>query len=161
VGAILSGQDPLSAIRNAGADLFHVGLVVEDMESAMASLRTALGVRWGSPEYRTAERETPQGKQTFTSVFAFSLDGPPFFELIGRQEGSPWAEPGFHHAGLWCDDFVEAAALRVAAGWRWESGKYFRGPDGVRYELVPRGPYQPRLARYLAGGPFFEDEPGQ
>jgi catechol 2,3-dioxygenase-like lactoylglutathione lyase family enzyme len=144
--------------NRSGPDLFHVGLVVADMESAMAALGAALGARWGKPEHRSAIRDTPTGPQRYDSVFAFSLDGPPYWELIGRLEGTPWSRVGFHHAGLWCDDFDTAAERRVAAGWQWESGKYFQGPDGVRYELVPRGPYEPRIARYLAGGPFFEND---
>ena len=151
--------DVLSVMAKAGSELFHVGLVVEDVEHAMTLLHQTLGMRWGRLQHHFGVRQTPQGPYEFNSVFALSVDGPPFWELIGRQDDSPWAQVGFHHVGMWCDDLDEATALRTRAGWRWESGKYFLGPDGVRYELVPRGPYEPRLARYRAGGEFFEDQP--
>jgi catechol 2,3-dioxygenase-like lactoylglutathione lyase family enzyme len=158
VAEFQSELDPLSAIRNAGSEVFHVGLVVEDVEHAMTELHTLLGTAWGRVQNHSAVRQTPEGPRRFQSVFAMSIDTPPFWELIGRQDGSPWARLGFNHVGIWCDDFDEAAALRTAAGWQWESGKYFQGPDGVRYELVPRGLYEPRLARYRAGGQFFEEQ---
>jgi hypothetical protein len=158
----LTGSDSISRILTddpySRMEIAHIGIVVENLEEGIGELRRTLGIPWGAVQHSVIVRETKSGPRKFHGQFALSLSGPPHWELIARQDDSPWSSLGFNHLAIWCDDLERESDRRVEEGWTWESGKYFLTPEGVRYELVPRGLYAPRLARYLAGGPFFEDD---
>jgi hypothetical protein len=139
----------------------HVGVVVEDLAAAMRTLGPDLSIAWGRVQRRRATIETTSGPCSFESAFVLSLAGPLRWELIERRPDTPWAEIGLHHVARWCDDLGRAAQERIEAGWSWEAGKYYRSPTGVRTELVPRAEYEPRVARYVAGGEFFEPLTGE
>lgn len=132
-------------------EIYHLGVVVTDVAAAMSEMATALDVTWGRPQVVTGlPRAAADGPD-----FVFSLAGPPYYELIRARPETVWHTPGLHHLGVWCDDLHRAGVQALAAGWRWEQGKYFFSPTGVRHELVPRQTYAPRLQRYLDGGDMF------
>jgi hypothetical protein len=109
-------------------------------------------VRWGAVEAAHPTVVTDRGPEVFDMEFALSLDGDVTCELISQRDRTPWAQLGFHHVAVWCDDLDAERERRVAMGWQWEHGKYCRAPDGVLHELVPRSVYETRLARYAASG---------
>ena len=91
---------------------FHVGIVVEDIEAAMAELSAALGVRWRKPN----ESKYPE----WTVKVVLSIEGPPFLELIegGKDEG-PWdvsGGPRIDHIGYYSDDVMRDREYLAANG---------------------------------------------
>ncbi|WP_410657260.1 VOC family protein [Amycolatopsis sp. lyj-112] len=82
-------------------NFYHLCFVVQDIERATGDLTRTLGVQWspiragrlGAWEYR----------------IVFSVEGPPFFEVIQGDPGSPWdATEGsrFDHIGYWSGDIA-------------------------------------------------------
>jgi catechol 2,3-dioxygenase-like lactoylglutathione lyase family enzyme len=84
---------------------YQVGIVVDDIEEAMAELGAALHLQWDGPN----EREAGEWRFRMT----YSLGGPPFVELIERTDGTPWDRSGIHHIGFWAED-LEAEKNRLA-----------------------------------------------
>jgi len=88
---------------------YHVCFVVQDIDSATRQLTDTLGVDW-SPIRDGRLEDWPYR-------IVFSLEGPPFLELIEGSPGSPWdasGGPRFDHLGFWSAD-VELDKQRLAA----------------------------------------------
>jgi catechol 2,3-dioxygenase-like lactoylglutathione lyase family enzyme len=99
-------------------DLFHTGIVVDDLEAAKAELGEALGVTWhdGGAEIRMIGDD---GGRTVRSAYALSIEGPHHVELVQSIEGTVWtaAAPGqAHHLGYWVDDVTATSAALVERG---------------------------------------------
>lgn len=121
------------------AVLHHVGVVVPDLERAMAELTALLGLKW------TAPQERPDGDRTLRVAFSLST---PRIELIQGNPGGTWTTDGgprLDHMAFWIEDFEKASAAasalgvtteaqgRAAWGGRWA---YVRGgATGSRVEL--------------------------
>jgi catechol 2,3-dioxygenase-like lactoylglutathione lyase family enzyme len=75
---------------------FHVGILVRDVEAARADFTARLGVQFEavhSQQIATGE----------TTRFCYSLQGPPYLELVEMTGTGSWSaqQPeGFHHIGL-------------------------------------------------------------
>lgn len=92
---------------------YHLGFVVQDVEAATRELSATLGVAWGPIRGgRLAEWEYR---------IVFSIDGPPFLELVEGPPGSPWdasAGSRFDHLGFWADQIdAEKQALIDRGAW--------------------------------------------
>ena len=146
--------------------IYHVGIVVPDLEPAMAQLGETAGVTWGRVQRFTVDFDTPSGRRTFDQTFVLSLEGPPHIELLVRVEDSVWERTGLHHLGMWSDDVPGESAGLEAGGCLWEAampdaegrragGCYHILPGlDARVELVSREASAPRLQNYLAGGDY-------
>ena len=126
---------------------FQAGMLVEDLDASVAELSAALGLRFGPP----VDRDTKFGPMRV----CFSLDGPPWIELIQGPVGSPWEPKGgsqLHHIGYWTDDLAADRARMDALGMELEiDGEemaglpyaYFRAPtSGLRVELLHRSMHE-------------------
>ena len=94
------------------ANLFHTGIVVDDLRAAMDELGDQLGVEWyeGGADVVLS---TPAGHRRVTSAYALSKEGPHHVELAQSVAGTIWtaAAPGHaHHLGYWVDDVRAASA---------------------------------------------------
>jgi catechol 2,3-dioxygenase-like lactoylglutathione lyase family enzyme len=75
---------------------FHVGILVRDVEAARADFTAKLGVEFEpvhSQQIATGE----------TTRFCYSLQGPPYLELVEMTGTGSWSaeQPeGFHHIGI-------------------------------------------------------------
>ena len=75
---------------------FHVGILVRDVEAARADFSAKLGLEFEpvhSQQIATGE----------TTRFCYSLQGPPYIELVemtGTGSWSPEQPEGFHHIGV-------------------------------------------------------------
>ena len=127
------------ALGGAAQTFFHVGVVVPDLEAAMAELGPAIGADWSGP----LEREV--GEWVVRATFAQTA--PPYVELIEAVPGSVWeATPGapIHHMSYWSDD-LDADGVRLeAAGMALELDlqfiRYHRGKtSATRIELLDSG----------------------
>ena len=100
------------------ADLWHTGIVVDDLEAAMDELGDELDVTWyrGGAEVRMI---TDDGARTVTTAYALSKEGPHHVELGQSIIGTLWTvtAPGHaHHLGYWVDDVTAASAALDALG---------------------------------------------
>lgn len=135
---------------------YHLCFAVQDLDRATADLSRAVGVTW-SP-VRTGRL----GDWDYRIVF--SVEGPPFFEVIEGAAGSPWDASGgsrFDHLGYWAAD-VAADKVRLAergAPVDFDSCPYGRSftyhrldSIGARIELVDIAQQESFLATWQPGG---------
>ena len=130
-------------------DLYHVGLIVDDIDAAAERLTAVNGYGWTKPVEATLTVTTADGDYEVPFKFVYSLQAP-HLELIQQVPGTIWtaaATAAAHHLGYWVDDLAAAAAGLEAAGYRQEarpSGDelsmfaYYTDPAGVRIEIVDR-----------------------
>ena len=133
------------------AGLYHVGIVVPDIEAARQHFTDVLGVAWG-PIVLTEAVEVRDGDgndRVLPSRICYSSSAP-HLELIEEQAGTPWVcneHSNLHHIGFFSDAVaadsagISAAAcpLELAGRQGAESPTgfvYHRDPLGVRIELV-------------------------
>jgi catechol 2,3-dioxygenase-like lactoylglutathione lyase family enzyme len=148
--------------------LFHVGVRVPDLETAMKELSAGLGITWAGVIEREQQIWTPEdGASTTPLRFTYSCEGPQHVELLQGAPGSLWNgddRPGLHHHGIWVDDVAAETERLVALGWTLEMAQkspedgygvmtYVRSPNGFLLEPVTSA-VLPRFERWWAGGPF-------
>jgi hypothetical protein len=100
------------------ANLFHTGIVVDDLASATEELGERLGVTWfeGGGDVRVI---TDDDARTVRASYALSREGPHHVEVAQSVDGTVWTAtaPGHaHHLGYWVDDVVAASAALVQRG---------------------------------------------
>ncbi|TDC98397.1 VOC family protein [Actinomadura sp. 7K507] len=110
------GESEQGPLRHA--DLFHTGIVVDDLASAKADLGDLLGAGWhtGGADVRLI---TDGGARTVRTAYALSREGPHHVELCQAIEGTLWTAtaPGrAHHLGYWVDDVASASAAMERFG---------------------------------------------
>ena len=132
-------------------DLYHTGLVVPDLEAAMARFTALAGYRWINPMSYTLPFRTTAGTSDLTSTIVYSVQAP-YLELVQEVPGTPWtAAPGnaVHHLGYFTDDLVATAQQLEASGCTFEMTAdmpgtelalfaYYIDPVGTRIEIVDR-----------------------
>lgn len=144
---------------------FHVGLVVGDVEQAMDELSSVLGLTWGRVQRRELTMESASGPAPLDVCYAYSLDGPPYLEIIEQRPDSVFADLGLHHLGVWTEDPASESARLDDLGWpretviltadgRWGGGLFHTGTGELRVELVDIARSGPRLVNYLGGGDY-------
>ncbi len=134
-------------------NLYHIGVVVEEIEEAMRQVAEQIGVTW-APR-RTASvtvREGP-GVAPIALEVVYSRNGPPFIELIEGKGSGVWSAAGgsrLHHLGIYVDDLVAETARLTRLGMTPEAlgvganpddlapslFSYMNSPFGIRIELV-------------------------
>jgi hypothetical protein len=90
---------------------FHIGVVVRDIHAAMDELSAAVGLSWNAPH------QSRYGD--FDILVSYSIEGPPFIELIQGADHSPWDTsqgPRADHIGYWSDDLAAGQAHLERAG---------------------------------------------
>lgn len=120
------------------AQLHHVGIVVPDLDAAMAEMTALFGLEW------TPVQERPDRDQVLRVAFSTSQ---PRIELIQGNPGGVWSTDGgprIDHLAFWTDTAatreqglaqgaVEEAGGQAAWGGKWS---YLRLPaTGARVEL--------------------------
>jgi hypothetical protein len=100
------------------ANLFHTGIVVDDLAAAKAELGAQLGVTWfeGGADVVLI---TDDGVRPVRSAYALSKEGPHHVELAQSVAGTVWTvtAPGHaHHLGYWVDNVAEASAALTRLG---------------------------------------------
>jgi hypothetical protein len=96
--------------------MFHIGVIVADLERGMTEWAEALGVGWRSPFSGVSEIHR-DGAVTLMPISAvYSVAGPVHVELIPLASGTLWDVLGFHHVGYWSDDVAVDIERLVAKG---------------------------------------------
>jgi Glyoxalase/Bleomycin resistance protein/Dioxygenase superfamily len=133
------------------ADMFHTGIVVDDLASAKEQLGDLLGVTWrdGGAEVRLTDAS---GTRSVETAYSLSTAGPHHVELVQSIAGTVWSVtvPGHaHHLGYWVDDVPSVAAELVRLGSEQVASiaidderppmcTYHRSPTGLFLEIVDR-----------------------
>jgi catechol 2,3-dioxygenase-like lactoylglutathione lyase family enzyme len=133
------------------SELFHVGIVVPDIEAAVTHFSDLLGISWGPIIEMDNPYTTAAGEAVLLKghKLCYSTTGP-HLELIQEHPGSPWEcneHSNLHHIGFYSDS-LEATSNKLtaarcpleivcrdpesntAAWW------YHRDPLGVRIEFI-------------------------
>jgi catechol 2,3-dioxygenase-like lactoylglutathione lyase family enzyme len=133
-------------------DLYHVGIVVTDIEAASAKLSSLLGITWGPiMSLNAVEYRDGAGHDIVLPTTMRYSTGTPCLELILEVPGSVWVRnesSNLHHIGFWTDSMPEQSDALSAAGCPLQlcgragtdaptSFAYHRDNDlGIRMELV-------------------------
>ncbi len=142
-------------------DHYHAGVVVDDLEAALAGLSELCGYRWSEVFDGSIPVWLPSGDQEIPMRFVYSRNVPRL-EVIQAIEGTVWipaAGSGIHHLGYWSDDVEGDGAVLESAGYEKEAAgrgpngsshwSYHKALGGLRIELVDRG-LQPLLEQFWA-----------
>jgi hypothetical protein len=121
------------------ASFWHTGVVVADLDRAMAELSQATGARW------LPAQERPDGQNMVRVSFSRTE---PYLELIEGNPGGLWqtaAGPRLDHLAYWTDAFEAECVQLTGMGLHREAGgrsvwggnwAYFRlKATGIRVEL--------------------------
>ena len=101
--------------------LYHVGVLVNDIEAAMAHFGAELGLTFNEPRVIRLDdlEEAGQPAPARDLKVVYSVEGPPYLELIEAQEGGVWGHhhgEGLHHIGSYHDDLAGRVAQLIEAG---------------------------------------------
>ena len=150
-------------------DLFHVGIRVPDLASAMDELGASMGVTWAAPRENPAQTlwSPEQGVQEIHLKFTYSAEGPQHIELLEGPADTFWDGrgcTGAHHVGVWADDVTAETETLIASGWSLLGAQkdptdgdgygvftYLQPPTGLIVELVDRA-VLPHFEQWWAGG---------
>jgi len=100
-------------------DMFHTGVVVADVEAAKEEFSAALGVTWGLEGEVDVPVVFEDGVRQMHMRFAYTVEGPPYLELVQLVEGTIFTVAGgggAHHVGYWCADMEGTSAALEAQG---------------------------------------------
>jgi hypothetical protein len=150
-------------------ELYHTGLIVDDLHAAMDILTRFAGIQWATPQTIATNVQTSQGPLFRESYYTYSVDGPHHIELIEHRDATAWltATGGrrVHHLGFWAEDFEGTRARLTELGLPSEihgldaKGKpaqlsFHRDPQsGMWFELIDKA-VKPAMEKWWAGGPL-------
>jgi len=136
-------------------DLYHTGIVVEDVDVTMRWLTETAGYRWCDTFVGEQEVELADGIRTVPLHFAYSVTEPRL-EVLAAQPGTVWevTESGLHHLGFWSDDVEKDVAELEAHGHT--GGR--QGPRPLRHVALGLL-HRPRRAAHRAGHPVARAPP--
>jgi len=131
----------------AAENIYHLAYLVPDLLAAMDSMSKSLGATWAIPFETDSSYERPGGGVDSAQVrITYSLQGPPFIELIQFVAGPPdaiFAGPpgGIHHIGVYAARWRDETARLVDLGFIHERNgnglAFVRDPVlNIRYEIV-------------------------
>jgi hypothetical protein len=132
-------------------DLYHTGIVVPDLDVAIARLSALAGYRWITPLTYTLPFRTATGVQELSSTVVYSVQSP-HIELIQEVPGTPWTAArgnSVHHLGYFTDNLADAARTLEDNGFAFEATAavsppglalfaYYVDEFGTRIEIVDR-----------------------
>lgn len=146
-------------------DLFVTGLIVPDIEAAVAETERTLGLSFTPVQTSPLTMRTPNGIEHFDLRFVYSLGTAPHVELIQAVPGTYYDPKGtgyIRHIRMWVDDLASASAELASRGMPLEAAGMnhavepyafvFHANDwGLRVELVDAG-QRGYFETWLAGG---------
>jgi catechol 2,3-dioxygenase-like lactoylglutathione lyase family enzyme len=133
-------------------DLFHIGIVVSDLDQAQRHFTDAYGFQWLPAQAPSIAYTDEAGQRREVALRATLSIGDPVIELIEEIEGTAWTVnpvSNLHHLCFWAQDLDRESQRLAASGCpvelarRAEEGippevlfNYHADPLGVRVELV-------------------------
>ena len=134
-------------VPGQGLELYHSGLIVPDLPAAMAQYTATFGFSWATVHESTPEVMVDGERRQAQIAVTYSIQGPPYLELVQERHGSIWGADGLAltHVGFWAEDL--SAGRRALE----ESGLVARVRDADRDGRPARFSYHP-----FAGGLWIE-----
>jgi catechol 2,3-dioxygenase-like lactoylglutathione lyase family enzyme len=125
-------------------DMYHTGIVVDDLEKAMDSYSRALGIRWAEPLPGSGFLRTHEGPLPRFDWFTYSIGGEHHIELLEQIDDTAWKAttrgPRLHHIGYWVDDIAAEIARFEELGFPAEiRAERSNGTPYMSYHLDPNG----------------------
>lgn len=101
-----------------GLDLYHIGLTVPDLRAAMEQYADAFGFGWATVRESTHAVVVDGEQRQAQIAVTYSLQGPPYLELIEERRGAVWGADGLAltHVGFWAEDVSAAMQALDASG---------------------------------------------
>jgi hypothetical protein len=132
------------------SELYHVGIVVPDIDVARKRLSSLLDVEWGPTIEADTEVRTGSGSDEVISLKLCYSTKAPHLELVEERAGTPWIcneYSNLHHIGFFSDALMGdgqrlergACPLEICGRAGEEAPRmfsYHRDPLGVRFEYV-------------------------
>jgi hypothetical protein len=149
-------------------ELHHVGMVVEDIDLAMAELGATLDTGWAPLQEVEATLWTPEAIISPTLRFTISTSGAPHVELIESVSGTPWSGAArLHHLAFFAEDLVgvsqdlAAGGMPIVVTYHSEEVRpfgfaYHQHPAGTFLELID-GARRPEFAEWIAAADLDAD----
>jgi hypothetical protein len=100
-------------------DLYHVGILVRDLDEGMRRFSTLLGLTFEVSRIVIVNTEESGQSHPRELKVTYSIEGPPFLELIESQEDGLWGAhhgEGLHHIGSWESDLGSRLAALADEG---------------------------------------------
>ena len=147
-------------------NLFHVGVLVPDIDEATARFAEVLGLTFKTPAIAHVDRFEQRSRvEELDLRITWSVEGPPYLELLESQDNDGLygrSQEGLHHIGLWEPDPETLIERLQGLGLKNEATQYM--PDdrilatytaphelyGTRLEFIEAG-RQPGMESWLAG----------
>lgn len=135
-------------ISPAEMTMFHTGVIVDDLDAAMALWSASFGFCWAPPKSAATPMRCPTGVVNREVRFSYSLEGPHHVELLEQIDATPYlavtGDRHIHHVGYYTRHLAEQAARLENLGFVAELSGV--GPDGgVHRAVYLRNPLQPGL----------------
>lgn len=100
--------------------VFHIGLLVHEIEAAKRRLQSLLGIAFQETQTLSVALEWGGQRREVDVTFVYSVGGPPFVELIQTQDNDgPFGKhhgEGLHHIAAWEPDVEKRLAAAAELG---------------------------------------------
>lgn len=117
-------------------NLYHMGIVVPEMDAAMAELSEQIGLTWAPPRVFPVNMREGGAIRSYGVKATYSREGPPYFELMEAVGETIWSA-GYagqlHHIGVYAEDTQREIARLEETGFTIEA-------QGQTPEGEPLGP---------------------
>ncbi len=105
-------------------NLYHTGIIVDDLDEAMESWSAALDVKWAPPRTAATPMLSSDGILDREVRFTYSLQGPHFIELLEQVNPAPYVNltggRHVHHLGYFTNDLERSSRELEERGFRRE-----------------------------------------
>ena len=148
------------------ANLFHVGVLVPDLEEGVERFSEVLGLTFKTPATAHVDRFEQRSRvEELDLRITWSIEGPPYLELLESQDSDGLygrGQEGLHHIGLWEPDPETLIERLAGLGLKTEAAQYMpdgrilaaytapRDLHGTRLEFIEAG-RRPGMEAWLAG----------
>lgn len=101
-----------------GLELYHIGLTVPDLGQAMEQYAAAFGFSWATIHESRPEVIVDGEPRRAEIAVTYSIQGPPYLELVQERSGSLWGADGLtlNHVGFWAEDLRAGQRALDASG---------------------------------------------
>jgi len=105
----------LFGVPGKGLDFYHIGLAVPDVRAAMEQYSATFGFTWARIHERTFEVRVDGERRRAEIAVTYSMQGPPYLELVEERRGSIWGADGLSltHVGFWAEDLIATTPART------------------------------------------------
>jgi hypothetical protein len=153
--------------RLGSGDLFHMGVVVPDLDLAVRELGSLLALTWTDVVETPVRQRRPHGVEEYVMRVVYSTGRAPHLEVIEAIPDSLFAlDPSrhrLHHFGVWVDDVAAEGERLTALGMPRVSElvrddgppliAFHARPDGERLELCDVS-LRPGFVAWISGGAY-------